>query len=189
MATILLYAAIYTVIACATPLRPTTDYDPNIDFSRFQTFTWIDANPLIRVSTQRPLSPMVQQQLMADTQRALTARGLRFEADSVRADLAVAFTVGSRENIRITTHPSASFRRPGHRSWPTHGWGGYWPNSTVETRQYTEGQLAIDLFDIENGRPAWHGTVSRRITRGDRNDPAPALQEAVEAIVALFPPS
>ena len=70
-----------------------TDHDPAVDFSAYQTFTWIDANPLIRVATERPLSPLVQERLMNETRSALTRRGLRFEQDPARSDLAVAFTV------------------------------------------------------------------------------------------------
>ena len=172
--------------ACQTTLRPTTDYDPSVDFSTFETFSWIDPNPLIRVATQRPLSPLVEQRLMSETRAALTRSGLRFAEDPLEADLAVAFTIGSREGIRITSYPTRSFHRGlgGRR----HTWQGYWTTSTVRTRQYTEGQLAVDLFDVKEMRPVWHGTVSRRVTRQDRNEPDEIVRAVVEAILDRFPP-
>lgn len=175
------------VAGCATTLTATTDYDPGVDFTTYSSFSWIDPNPLIRSVTQRPLSPLVVQRLMADTRDLLEGRGLRFVEDPTEADLAVAFTVGSRDGIRISSYPTTSLHR-GRRGRPTNSWGNYWGGSTVRTRQYTEGQLAVDLFDVAQARPVWHGTVSTRITRGDRAEPNEVIREALTAILDEFPP-
>jgi hypothetical protein len=58
----------------------------------------------------------------------------------------------------------------------------------VFTAQYQEGQLAIDLLDVAQARPVWHGTVSRRITQAERLVPDGAVREAVAAILEHFPP-
>jgi len=178
------------MVGCQTTLQPMTDFDSSADFSSLQTFSWIDPNPLIRSATQRPLSPLVQQRLMESTRTALTGRGLRFVDDPTQADLVVAFTIGSREGIRITSYPASSFHR-GPSGRRDYRWRrGYWgsPQSTVRTRQYTEGQLAIDIFDVASQAPVWHGSVSRRVTQREQGEPDAALQEAVVAIIAEFPP-
>ncbi|UCG73727.1 MAG: DUF4136 domain-containing protein [Chromatiales bacterium] len=172
---------------CASQMTATTDVDNSVDFSAFQTFGWIDPNPLIRSVTARPLSPLVQQRLMADTKEILTEQGLRFVEDAAEADLAVAFTIGSREGIRVESFPTSSFQR-GPRGRRGYTWGGYWGGSTVRTRTYTEGQLAVDLFDVVQARPVWHGTTSTRVTRSDREAPDELIREALEAILAEFPP-
>jgi hypothetical protein len=173
--------------SCQTTLRPTTDFDDSVDFSRYQTFSWIDTHPLVLAATQRPLSPLVEQRLMNDAKDALTGRGLRFVEDPLDADLVVAFTIGSREGVRITSYPTTSMRR-GPRGRPAYTWGGHWDTRNVVARQYTEGQLAIDLFDVAEARPVWHGTVSTQITRRDRAEPDATIQAAVAAILAKFPP-
>ena len=173
---------------CQTTPQAITDFDPAVDFSRYQTFSWIDPHPLIRSVTQHPLSPLVEQRLMNNTRDALTRRGLRFVEDPMEADLVVAFTIGSRQGIRVTSHPTRSFHR-GPRASRSYSWRGYWRTSTVHTRQYTEGQLAIDLFDVAEARPVWHGTTSRRVTQRDRAEPEAAIQAAVEAIIGQFPPA
>jgi len=175
------------VAACATTLTATTDYDPGVDFTTYSSFSWIDPNPLIRSVTQRPLSPLVVQRLMADTRDLLEGRGLRFVEDPTEADLAVAFTVGSRDGIRISSYPTTRFQR-GPRGRRGYSWGNYWGGSTVRTRQYTEGQLAVDLFDVAQARPVWHGTVATRITSGDRAEPNEVIREALTAILEEFPP-
>ena len=175
---------------CQTTLRPVTDFDPSVDFSTKRTFTWIDPNPLVRTATQRQLSPLVQERLMAATREAFTQSGLVFVEKAQDADLAVAFTIGSREGIRITTYPTSSFTR-GPAGRRDYRWRrGYWgqTHSSVRTRQYTEGQLAIDLFDVATAVPVWHGSVTRRVTQRERGEPDEALREAVAAIVGEFPP-
>ncbi len=172
---------------CATQMTATTDYDRTVDFSEFRTFSWIDANPLIRSATQRPLSPLVQDRLMSNTQDLLTARGFRFVEDPGEADLVVAFTIGSREGIRVDSLPTRSIhaRPSGPRR---NAWRGYWMNNTVTTRQYTEGQLALDIFDVAEARPVWHGTTARPINRAEREAPDELVREALEAILEDFPP-
>ncbi len=174
---------------CQTTPQATIDFDPEVDFSGYQTFSWIDPNPLIRAVTQRPLSPLVEQRLMNDTRNVLTGRGMRFVEDPTQADLVVAFTIGSREGVRVTSFPTNSLHHPrGQRASRTHTWRGYWRTSTVQTRQYTEGQLAIDLFSVAEARPVWHGATARRVTRQERAEPEAAIQAAVKAILDQFPP-
>ena len=84
---------------------------------------------------------------MSNTRDLLTTRGLRFVEDPGEADLVVAFTIGSRDEIRIDSFSTRSIHaRPSgtRRS----AWRGYWMGSTVTTRQYIEGQLALDIFDV-----------------------------------------
>ncbi len=172
---------------CATPMQVTSDFDETVDFSKFRTFSWIAPNPLIRSVTQRPLSPLVEQRLMSNTRALLPARGLSFVEDPAEADLVIAFTIGSRDGIRIDSIPTPGFHaRP---SGPRRaGWRGYWPGNTVTTRQYTEGQLAVDMFDVAEARPVWHGTSGRQLTQSEREAPDELLREALEAIFDQFPP-
>jgi hypothetical protein len=168
-------------------MRANTDFDNAVDFSQFRTFSWIDPNPLIRSVTQRPLSPLVERRLMSNTRELLSARGLRFVENPAEADLVVAFTIGSRDGIRIDSFPNRSIhaRPSGPRR---NAWRGYWMGSTVTTRQYTEGQLALDIFDVAEARPVWHGTSGRQITRSEREAPDELIREALEAILEEFPP-
>ncbi|MGI9329611.1 MAG: DUF4136 domain-containing protein [Gammaproteobacteria bacterium] len=175
------------IVSCATTMRATTDFDASVDFSAYETFSWIDSNPLISSVTQRPLSPLVVGRLKAETRELLSASGLRFVEDPTEADLAVAFTIGSREGIRITSYPTRNFRT-GPRGRRDYRWNNYWSGNQIRTRQYTEGQLAVDLFDVTEARPVWHGTTATRITRGDRESPDELIRQALEAIFAKFPP-
>jgi len=58
----------------------------------------------------------------------------------------------------------------------------------VDVREYTEGRLAIDLFDVRRRRPVWHGYGTRSLTGREVKDPEKLIGAAVTAILADFPP-
>jgi hypothetical protein len=84
---------------------------------------------------------------------------------------------------------SARARRSASRrgAYGYHGWGyGYY--NDVDVRQFTEGHLAIDAFDVALRRPVWHGYGTKNVTSAMRKDPEKAINEAVTAILKDFPP-
>lgn len=167
--------------ACATTWPVRTDYDKQADFSRYRTFAWVSDNPqLVPVGGNPEISPLSRQRIVTAIETALESKGYTKAADRKDADFAVAFTVGTRDRIDIDSYP-AMYRG---------GW--YWRHSfwyyEVRTWSYQEGMLAIDIFDQATHQPVWHGFTSKRITSGDRANPAPVIQAAVNAILAKFPP-
>ena len=56
----------------------------------------------------------------------------------------------------------------------------------MRATSYTEGTLAIDVFDGKTHVAVWHGWATRRI--GDSTDRAKLVDEVVGAILAKFPP-
>ena len=54
-------------------------------------------------------------------------------------------------------------------------------------RQYTEGQLAIDIFDVASHNPAFHGVASKKITSADRENQQEMLNAVAAEALAGFP--
>jgi hypothetical protein len=167
--------------SCATTFPVRTDFDRQADFSGYRTFTWISDNPLIVPDGGNPeISPLTRSRIVTAIENELERKGYVKAARGQNADFAVGFTVGTRDRIDIDSYPSAY-----RGSW-------YWRHSfwyyDVRTWHYQEGMLAIDVFDQATHRPVWHGFTSKRITSGDRENPAPVIREAVAAILAKFPP-
>ncbi len=75
---------------------------------------------------------------------------------------------------------------PGH--W---GWGAAYHccQSDTQVRQYTTGMLAIDIFDVSERRPVWHGVATKSINESDREDMNATIRDAVAVILGGFPPS
>ena len=106
------------------------------------------------------------------------------------ADFVLSFTVGSREKISVNSYPSMSV---GYSTgYPSHwGWGAAYHCCATDTqvRQYTTGILAIDVFDVKERRPVWHGAASKTINEKDRENIEKTVKAAVDAILGGFPPS
>lgn len=173
-----LIAIVCLPLAACSTLRAEHDYDRGADFSGYETFSWIGARPLLAGGD----SPLMEGRLMAASESVLRAKGYRFVDDPERADFVVAFTVGSREKIRVDSYPD-SYRRPYRwRGYPSYG------HADLSVRQYSEGRLAIDIFDVQRHEPVWHGWATKSLTSGDQADPGQLTREAVAAILANFPP-
>jgi len=186
----LLIYAITLTSGCATGFKATHDHDSSHDFSGYKTFAWISANPMkVGPSVQSP-NPLLEPRIMRAVEGALDAKGFSQVAEPRSADFAVSFTVGSREKIKVhESYPTMSVgyatAYPGH--W---GWGASYHccARNTEVRQYTTGILAIDVFDVQEKRPVWHGAASKTINQSDRENIDATVKAAVDAILAGFPP-
>jgi hypothetical protein len=49
--------------------------------------------------------------------------------------------------------------------------------------------LALDVFDVSERRPVWHGVATKTINDSDREDAAGTVKAAVDAILVGFPPT
>ena len=183
-------AALFALMGCASTIDTTYDHDPANDFSGYQSFAWISTNPMKLGHSARVPNPLLESRIMSAIETSLGKKGYVFVHEPKDADFVASFTVGSREEIRVDSYPSMS---AGYGvAYPRHwGWGGMYYGVATETevRQYTEGMLAIDIFDVKERRPVWHGVATKRISESDRDDVGATIKSAVDAILAGFPPS
>ncbi len=157
-----------------------TDYDQGFNFSGYHSFSWVSKSPL--VSKPAGLNPLVQERLMRATKSVLTAKGFRFVEDPNKADFVVAFTIGTRQEVRATGNPYAV----GYGMRP-YMWGApYYQN--IDVQQFTKGRLSIDIFDVKAKAPVWHGHGEKSISSSDQNKSEELINEAVAKILASFPP-
>ncbi len=187
-------AVVATVVlgGCATGFEATYDHDPANDFAAYKTFAWVSEHPMKVGAVERIPSPLLESQIMVTVESALGAKGYKLISDLDSADFALSFTIGSRAEIKVDSYPSMSAGYAGY-GYPGRwgAWGGsyYGYGSETSVRQYTEGMLAIDVFDVEERRPVWHGVASKKISDSDRKDAGATVQAAVDAILAGFPPT
>ena len=174
---------------CATGFKATHDHDASHNFGSYKYYAWISENPMKVGPSTRINNPLVEERIMNAVEANLDAQGYEQVIDRRSADFVLSFTVGSRDEIKVDSYPSMSggigYAYPRH--W---GWGGMYYGHGTETtvRQYTTGMLAIDVFDVEERRPVWHGVAEKRISESDRDDAVGTITAAVEAVLAGFPP-
>jgi hypothetical protein len=112
----------------------------------------------------------------------LQQQGFVFSDVREDADFVLAYTVGTRDNVRIESYP-IGYR--GH-------WGWHVPYShyyfrEVSVHNYTKGTLGVDLFDNETGKPVWHGWAEKTVTQSDRDDPGATIEQGVAKLFSSFP--
>lgn len=175
---------------CASTFKATHDHDANHDFSNYQSFAWISKNPMKVGEGVTTPNPLLEPRIMTALERALTAKGYGLVTDAASADFVLSFTIGARDRIKVNSYPTMSV---GYASgYPPHwGWGAAYHccASDTQVRQYTTGILAVDVFDVKERRPVWHGVASKTITESDRENLDATIKAAVDAIVAGYPPS
>lgn len=154
-----------------------SDFDEQFDFRPYRTFSWISDRPMLAVSAE--VNPLAQTRIQRAITNTLTSKGYQFTPDRNAADFVIAFTVGSRQQVKVNTYP-AGFHRP-------YRWGAPY-YTEVDVRQYTQGRLAIDIFDTKLKTPVWHGYATKNITGRDQANPDELVGKAVDAILAQFPP-
>ncbi len=178
-----------TLGACSSN-PPVIDYDPAVSFTKYKTFAFIGEHPLLRAEGAEGASPLLEGRLMQTTENILSARGFKRIADRESADMAVGFTLGGREKIQVNSYPEPY--RPYYggygRGWSGGYYGGAYGGSQTTVRQYTEGQLVIDIYDVAEHKPIWHGSIKKRITDKMQENPQETVDEIVSTILANFPP-
>jgi len=172
-------AAVIALAACTT-LRVGSDHDPAASFSTYHSYAWMPPH----TNAYESPNPLVVQRAHDAIQDALSAKGYQLVGNAAQADFVVDFTIGSRERTDIESYP-APYGGPWFRSY---WWGAPYWGSEVNVHQYREGTISIDVFDGRTHRPAWHGWARKELTRADLEHSAGSIREAVDSVLAQFPP-
>ncbi len=174
----------FLVVACASSPKIDTLRAPNVDFSRYSSFTFVD--PL---GTDRGgYASLISQQLKFSIRRELEMLGFTHVDDAEQADLLVNAYTHLDEQIRSrqVSEPYVGPAYWNYRAGFYNTWPGYSATRT-ELQTYTEGSLTIDLIDYADKEMVWEGTARNEITETTRRDAARAIDQAVARIFEQFP--
>jgi hypothetical protein len=179
----LMIAALLTLLAgCADTIRSRSDYDRSQSFAQYHTFAWMAEDPIIApAGATTQVSPLNRKRIVEAIERELGAKGFEKVRQGGAADFVVAYTVGARDRIDAQSYPAPY----GGGAWR---WGGPYFGREVDVRSYTEGTLAIDIFDGASHQPVWHGRAAKRITAEDVEHAADRIRVGVAMILKDFPP-
>lgn len=162
-------------VACESTPEVTTDSDPQADFTRYRTYTWVYQD------TPQGMNPLTYERTRAAIDRQLTAQGFQ---EGTPGDFAVAFTLGRRDRVEVTDFGPYGAYYPGYYGW---GWADpYYYSRSV--RNVTDGTLQIDFYDVQSKRPVWHGLASKTFNSTAAVEQA-EIDGAVVLVLAEFPPA
>jgi Domain of unknown function (DUF4136) len=161
--------------AMATNAKMATDFNPNLDFSKYKTFAYTGGvESLVRMQ----LNPeLLNNRIHRAVMRELTARGLREVQPEENPDLVVRYWVEAELNAQVT----------GTAHWGVYGsyYYGYWTvmYTTMSTPVTHKGLLGIELIDAKARDLAWRLFVSEKIIH---NDPDKIWKTAEKNIIKAF---
>ena len=165
------------LVACATRGFEThMDVAPDANIASYKTFSWISETPFIQQSGGIVVSPLNKQRIQTAIENKLKNQGYEYVRLAQKPDFTISYTVGTRERLNVQSYPSYYHNSP----WD---WPYYYQHDEVYVHEYTEGTLAIDLFDYQSGKPVWHGVAQKKILQSDKNNPNAAIILAVNAIL------
>jgi len=162
------------LVGACSGISTTTDYDPQVDFSGFSTYDWIDSQGEVDNIT----STRVRQSVNA----AMTAKG--FTQSSSNPDLAISYQLSSAERRSFNT---VNAGWGGGYGWG--GWGMGMGTSTTTENVWQEGSLILGIFDTGTKNLVWTGTATTDIdgsrTPQQRQE---LIDSAVNKMMGDFPP-
>jgi len=164
-----------------TNAKMATDFNPNLDFSKYKTFAYIGGvESLVRMQ----LNPeLLNNRIHSAVVRELTAKGLREVQPQENPDLAVRYWVEAEFNAQVT----------GTADWGVYGsyYSGYWTvmYTTMSTPVTHKGVLGIELIDAKARDLAWRLFVSEKIIHNDPDKIWKTAESNIKKAFKSYPPT
>lgn len=173
--------AIAALASCSS-ISVNSDWDPNIDFSKFNTFAVLD-------EPTQAINRLVDERIRTAITAELTARGLRQVDKPEKADLAIGYQVTTEERTTYqTVHGGWSASRHSFNSSHMR-WGGSVGTSRTTPVNFTVGTLVIAVFQMNNKELVWEGSGSGTVNPSSGPEQsAQRINDAVQRILKDFPP-
>jgi hypothetical protein len=184
LARVMLMAGSVMVMASCASFPVHVAYAPSADFERYRTFDWM---PQPSHNPAADIVPGFTDRLRGAIGQALARKGLRRAVPGQLSDLRIAFYA------HLSVEPRVWVSSWGTRWMPYYVGRGYgWGPSLVAwgpdvfVSSYETGTLVVDIYDERTRRLVWRGWTRDAI---DPSDPDDDLIDAVQKVVARFPPS
>jgi len=178
---------IVVVLAMAGSLsgKVLMDFDPDCDFSRFKTYSFVRGIELEKTGVLK--DPETRERIKNFIAGGLDPRGLKEVPQDEHHDLVIRYWVALRSKQDVTVDLADPM-------WM--GWGGYPPYwngmwaygyETYIIRNYREGTLIVDLIDPTTKQLVWRTFFQQDLS--DRVKAYANLKKDLAKTFAKFPPS
>lgn len=166
--------------ACASGPEIRSDTNPSANFSAYKTFGYF--SPM--GTDQGGYETVLTARLKQASRRNMEAKGYVFSESD--ADLLLNFyaNIEDRQEIRTySTGPTMGIGYYGYRR----GYYGAWGGTEIQTVNYKEGTLTIDVVDAGQKQLVWNSTAEGRVSKEARQNPGPAIDAIVDQMMAPLP--
>jgi hypothetical protein len=164
-------AIVAVLPGCATKPATFAHQDPQADLYAFKTFAFF---PPAKGQAVRPgYSTLVGKQLEQATRTQMERLGYVYDENSPDLRVNITLAVQQRAEVRSGTSTRVPYRA--------------WGATNIETVEYRQGTLAIDLVDARRRTMVWRGVAEDRITRKQMQKVDETIHDAVREVFANYP--
>jgi len=176
-----------TVSGCGPSISVSSDWDPAVDFSAYQTFAVLD-----EASGGQGLDQLTSGRIKSAIGSTLEAKGMRQVDNPDDADVAVGWqiTTDERSSLQTVSTGWGGYGGYGYGRAGWHGGGMAMSTSTTTETRYEVGTLAIALFDETKDQMIFTSTGSKKLATDNvtPEESQSRINQAVETILKDFPP-
>jgi hypothetical protein len=167
--------------AMAANAKVATDFNPNLDFSKYKTFTYIGG---VESLVMMQLNPeLLGNRIHRAVARELTSKGLHEVQPEENPDLVVRYWVEAESNAQVT----------GTAHWGVYGSYnyGYWTvmYTTMSTPVTHTGEIGIELIDAKARNLAWRLFMSEKIIHHDPDKIWKTADSNIKKAFRSYPPT
>ena len=167
--------------AMAVNAKMATDFNPDLDFSKYKTFAYIGG---VESLVKMQLNPeLLGNRIHRTVARELTSKGLHEVQPEENPDLVVRYWVEAESNAQVT----------GTAHWGVYGsyYYGYWTvvYTTMSTPVTHTGLLGIELIDAKAQDLAWRLFVSEKIIHSDPDKIWKTADSNIKKAFKSYPPT
>lgn len=183
---VLVMTLVIFVASCAANYKTKVYFDKNteINTENYKTFAWLTDTKIMAATED--FNPVMKLRVDKEIEQAFNSQGYKLIENAEEADFTISYTVGSRDKVTISHYPFSYRGRFGWGRGYYNGMFGAMMSNDTEVRQYTEGKLAIDVFDVKSHQPAWHGWATKRLNSRDQETPSAVIKDIVKEVVSQF---
>jgi hypothetical protein len=163
-------------LACGYSIKTATDYDRNVSFSNYHSFSIMRGNS--------SGNPLMDQRAQGDVESALTSKGWTEVPEGEAQATVVVHAATKTKHTYETLYDGWGGR--GWRRWGGYG-GGFGGGATTFVQDYKVGTLVVDIFDAKSKQAIWHGFASDALSNNATSN-AQATQQAIDKMFSNFPP-
>lgn len=164
-----------TLSGCASGPATRTDKDPMADLGAYKTFAFF--SPL--TTDRMQYSTIDSRRLKQATREQLERRGYTYREEGPDLRVQLYLKVVERQEVRSSASPG--FYGPRALAVASAGY------RSVETVDYRQGTLTIDLVDTHRNALVWQGVAEGRLGNKTHDHPDQVVDDVVGRLFAGFP--
>jgi hypothetical protein len=169
------FCSVFVVCGCASGPDIRVDMDPTANLRSFRTFAFFQ--PVSADSSQ--YTTLVGSRLKQATRAQLERIGFVYSENDPDLRVNLFIKVVDKQQVRSSGSGYYSYRGGYYGTW-----SGY---PYVETIDYREGTLSIDLVDAKRKQLVWQGVAEGEVSDEALKDPGPAVEKVVTRMFSNFP--